>query len=305
METAPMNIQQLETFYWITRLGTFAAAGEYLHTSQANVSSRIRELESELDVLLFERIGRTVNLTLKGRELLKHAERVVAEAARLRVAAGKLAVGQGLVRIGVGEAVAMRSLITIINRLKERYPGLDVEFDVNLNASLLDKLERGAIDIAVVGGPVDDPDTKLVPIGAMTFQWVGAPSLLGDLTHVRPQDLAELPIISLSREARTFSVMQSWFAEEAIAPTTINYCNSLSTMLTVVRAGICICMMPLELVAPDIESGKLRMLVADPPLRPLTFFVATRAESIDPAVADIAALVVEVTRIPRTEKPAT
>ena len=82
-----MNIQQLETFYWITRLGTFAAAGEYLHTSQANVSSRIRELESELDVLLFERIGRTVTLTLKGRELLAHAERVVAEAARLRVAA--------------------------------------------------------------------------------------------------------------------------------------------------------------------------------------------------------------------------
>src|SRR5258708_32874827 len=99
----PMNIQQLEPFYWITRLGTFAAAGEYLHTSQANVSSRIRELESELDVLLFERIGRTVTLTLKGRELLAHAERVVAEAARLRVAAGKLVVGQGLVRIGVGE----------------------------------------------------------------------------------------------------------------------------------------------------------------------------------------------------------
>ncbi|MFL9884219.1 LysR family transcriptional regulator [Paraburkholderia agricolaris] len=54
-------------------------AGEYLHTSQANVSSRIRGLESELDVLLFERIGltgRTVTLTLKGRELLAHAERV-------------------------------------------------------------------------------------------------------------------------------------------------------------------------------------------------------------------------------------
>ncbi|WP_153139343.1 LysR family transcriptional regulator [Paraburkholderia agricolaris] len=55
------------------------AAGEYLHTSQANVSSWIRGLESELDVLLVERIGptgRTVTLTLKGRELLAHAERV-------------------------------------------------------------------------------------------------------------------------------------------------------------------------------------------------------------------------------------
>jgi len=296
-----MNIQQLETFYWITRLGTFAAAGEYLHTSQANVSSRIRELESELDVLLFERIGRTVTVTLKGRELLSHAERVVAEAARLRVAAGKLVVGQGIVRIGVGEVIALRSLITIINELKARYPGLHVEFDVNLNAHLLTKLQRGAIDIAVVGGPVDDPDTRLVPIGAMDFVWVGASTLLGSLTRVRPHDLALMPIISLSREARTFSVMQGWFAEQAVTPTTINYCNSLSTMLNVVRAGLCVCMMPIELVAADIEAGTLRALQPDPTLRPLTFFVATRAESIDPAVADIAKIVVEVTRLQRED----
>jgi DNA-binding transcriptional LysR family regulator len=168
-----MNIQQLETFYWITRLRTFAAAGEYLHASRANVSSRIRELENELGVLLFEYIGRTVTLTLNGRELLAYAERVVAEAARLKVAAGKMVVGQGLVRIGAGEAIAMRSLITIINSLIERYPGLDVEFDFNLNANLLSKLERGTVDIAVVGGPVDDPGTRLVPVGAMNFQWVG------------------------------------------------------------------------------------------------------------------------------------
>lgn len=293
-----MNIQQLETFYWITRLGTFAAAGEHLHTSQANVSSRIRELESELDVMLFDRIGRNVALTLKGRELLNHAERVVAEAARLRVAAGKLQVGQGLVRIGVGEVIALRSLITIINELKQRYPGLDVEFDVNLNANLLSKLARGAIDIAVVGGPVEDTETKLVPIGAMELVWVGAPGLLGDLSKVRPADLVVMPIISLNREARTFAVMQAWFSEDAIAPTTINYCNSLSTMLNVVRAGLCVCMMPLELVAADLESGALRALTPTPALRPLTFFVATRAESIDPAVADIARIVVDVTRLP-------
>ena len=96
--------------------------------------------------------------------------------------------------------------------------------------------------------------------------------------------------------------MQSWFAEEAIAPNRINYCNSLSTMLSVVRAGICICMMPLELVGFDIEAGTLRSLIAEPPLRPLTFFVATRAETIDPAVADIAELVATVVRLPRMDK---
>src|SRR5206468_6623656 len=57
-----MNIRQLETFYWIARLGTFSAAADRLATSQANVSARIRELENELDVFLFDRIGRQVQL---------------------------------------------------------------------------------------------------------------------------------------------------------------------------------------------------------------------------------------------------
>ena len=77
-----MNIRQLETFYWIAQLGTFSAAAERLHTSQANVSARIRELEEELGLALFDRIGRQVQLTVKARELLGYAERVVNEAAR-------------------------------------------------------------------------------------------------------------------------------------------------------------------------------------------------------------------------------
>ena len=293
-----MNIRQLETFYWIARLGTFSAAAERLHTSQANVSARIRELESELDVTLFDRIGRHVQLTLKGRELLGHAEKVVADAAKLRLAAGKPDMVQGVVKIGVGEVIAARSLVAMINELKRFFPGLDVEFDVDLNANLKHKLERGGIDLAVIGGPVEEPAIRVVPIGAMRTAWVGTPALLGDATTVGPSDLAALPILSLGREARLFAQMQAWFAEAAAVPVTVSYCNNLSTMLEVARAGVCICMVPAELVAADIAAGTLRAPAPVPPLPPLTFFVATRAESIDPAIAEIARIVAEVTRLP-------
>ncbi len=239
-----MNIRQLETFYWIARLGTFSAAAERLHTSQANVSARIRELESELDVTLFDRIGRHVQLTLKGRELLVHAEKVVADAAKLRLAAGKPDMVQGVVKIGVGEVIAARSLVAMINELKRYFPGLDVEFDVDVNANLKHKLERGGIDVAVIGGPVEEPALKVVPIGAMRIAWVGTPALLGDATVVSPGDLAALPILSLGRDARLFAHMQAWFAEAAAVPVTVSYCNNLSTMLEAARAGVCICMVP-------------------------------------------------------------
>jgi DNA-binding transcriptional LysR family regulator len=297
-----MNIRQLETFYWIARLGTFSAAAERLHTSQANASARIRELESELDVVLFDRIGRHVQLTLKGRELLVHAEKVVADAAKLRLAAGKPDMVQGAVKIGVGEVIAARSLVAMINELKRFFPGLDVEFDVDVNARLKHKLERGAIDIAVIGGPVEEAGFKVLPIGAVRIAWVGAPALLGDADTVGPTDLAALPILSLGREARLFAQMQTWFAEAAVVPATVSYCNNLSTMLEVARAGVCICLVPEALAAAEIASGRLRAPVAVPALPPLTFFVATRAESVDPAIAEVARIVAEVTRLPPLEE---
>ncbi|KAF3996470.1 LysR family transcriptional regulator [Glaciimonas immobilis] len=295
-----MNIQQLETFCWISRLGTFSAAADRLYTSQASVSSRIRELEMELDVVLFDRIGRQVQLTLKGRELLVHAEKVVIDASQLRLVAGKPEITTGVVKIGLGEVIAARSLVAIINTLKQRYPGLAVEFDIDLNASLLSKLSRGAIDVAVVGGPIHDGEINAVSIGALKVVWVGTPVLSAQLAIATPRDIAALPIISLNREARLFTQMQSWFAEAAVVPGSVSFCNSMSTMLYVARGGVCVCMMPHELVKDDLEAGTLCALNASPSIPSITFFVATRVDSLDPAIADFAAIVTDICRLPPT-----
>lgn len=293
-----MNIRQLETFYWIARLGTFSAAAERLNTSQANVSARIRELEEELSVALFDRIGRQVQLTLKARELLVHAERVVAEAAQLKLAAGKPDMVQGVVKIGLGEAIATRCLVGIINELKRCYPEMGVEFDVDLNAHLVRKLTRGGIDIAVIGAPTEEAELKFIPIGAMPLVWVGAPALFQGRTTVAPADLAAMPIISLPREARLYIHLHEWFAEAAISPSSVSYCNNLATMIHVARAGVSLCMVPVDLVAQDIEAGVLLAPTPVPALASLKFFVTTRAESVDPAIGEIAEVIARVTRLP-------
>ena len=73
-----MNLRQLQTFYWVVRLGTFASAAEHLRTTQSTVSARIHELEIDLGVGLFDRTHRAAKLTPKGKELVTYAERFVA-----------------------------------------------------------------------------------------------------------------------------------------------------------------------------------------------------------------------------------
>jgi DNA-binding transcriptional LysR family regulator len=297
-----MNIRQLETFYWIAQLGTFSAAADRLNTSQANVSARIRELEGELGVALFDRIGRGVQLTVKARELLIHAHKVVTEAANLRMVAGRPEMVHGVIKIGLGEAIAAQSLVAILDELKQRYPATDVEFDVDLNTHLVRKLARGAIDVGVVAGPVDAPELQFAPIGAMGVSWVGAPALFRGRASVSPPDLTALPIMSLPREARLHSLMQEWFAESEIAPQHVSYCNNIATMLDVARAGVCACLVPADLAANDIEAGTLRAPTPIPSLGSLKFYVSTRLECIDPAIPEIAAIVAKATQLSRTSQ---
>ena len=292
-----MNIRQLETFHWIAQLGTFSAAAERLSTSQANVSARIRELEEELGVVLFDRLGRQVQLTVKGRELLAHAQRVVSEAAGLRLAAGKPETVQGTVKIGLGEAIAAHSLVAIIDEVKHHYPDAEIEFDVDLNAPLVRKLVRGALDIAVLGGPVDAPELHLVPIGSMPLAWVGTASRISGRSTLMPADLIELPIMSAPREARLFTLMQEWFGEAGATPRRVSYCNNLSTMLDAARAGLCLCIVPTELAIMDVRKGILMAPPAIPGLPALRLYVATRLGSVDPAIPKISAIVAKAARL--------
>ena len=292
-----MNIRQLETFYWISRLGTFSAAAERLHTSQANVSARIRELEQDLEVVLFDRIGRQVHLTLKGRELLLHAEKIVADAAQLRHAAGKADIALGSLRIGAPESIAVQSLVDLLNRLKHHFPALDIEFDIDLNADLVRKLVRGHLDVAVIAGPVDDPEIEQQPIGSLNLVWAGTAELIGRRATIAPSDFANLPIISLGRDARISAQMRAWLAADGVVPAVHNYCNNLTTMLQVARAGVCVCLIPESLVKHDIKTSALVAPRPDPPLPPIPFFVATRTGTLDPATADLARIVADVTRL--------
>ena len=92
-------------------------------------------------------------------------------------------------------------------------------------------------------------------------------------------------------------MLQEWCAEGAVVPTRLSYCNNLMTMLHVARAGLCACLVPAYFVAADVEAGILQAPTAAPPLGTLKFFVATRLESVDPAIAEIASIVAEVTRL--------
>ena len=72
-----MTIVQLETFLKITETGSFTAASNTLGYAQSTVTTQIKQLEDELNCLLFERLGKNIVLTLEGERLLLYAQRML------------------------------------------------------------------------------------------------------------------------------------------------------------------------------------------------------------------------------------
>src|SRR4030095_13817809 len=105
-EYIAMNLEQIETMAWVARLRSFSMAAIKMNTTQPAVSKRVQELEKELGVLLFNRTQRHVQLTLKGRECLAYAEKIMAVVLDLKSHISAQHVVSGRVSLGVSELIA-------------------------------------------------------------------------------------------------------------------------------------------------------------------------------------------------------
>jgi LysR family cyn operon transcriptional activator len=150
-----MDLHQLRTFVAIADTGGVTRAAAKVNLSQPAVSRQIQVLEEELGVLLFERIGRGVRLTLEGEDLLRRGRGLVAEADSFRERARALKSGHaGQIKIGATPPMIETVLATFLAGYRRRHPGVDVNIVEDGGAGLATRLERGEVHVAYV--PVGD-----------------------------------------------------------------------------------------------------------------------------------------------------
>jgi DNA-binding transcriptional LysR family regulator len=146
-----MELRHLRYFAAIARHGTFTAAARDLRVAQPALSQQIRQLEVELGVTLFERGRQGATLTEAGRALLVRAERILAEAEAARFEAAEFAgLGRGRVAIGTIQSVGVLRLPKLLAAFRKRYPRIDLSLRTENTAQLLELVERGSLDLAMV-----------------------------------------------------------------------------------------------------------------------------------------------------------
>jgi DNA-binding transcriptional LysR family regulator len=143
-----VEFRQLRTFRVVADKLSFSRAAETLHMAQSSVSAQIRALEEELDLKLFDRIGRRVLITDAGRKLYAYARRIADMTAEIRTEVAGARDVRGALTIRIPETLAAVYMPAVVTRFHRDNPRVRLNFINCSDLELREELNSGRIDLA-------------------------------------------------------------------------------------------------------------------------------------------------------------
>jgi DNA-binding transcriptional LysR family regulator len=189
----PIDLILLQTFIEVVRLGSVTAAAKTLSRSQPAISNRLRSLESELGVSLFEKVGRKLELTEFGQKLQSRCADLMALSRSIRDIAnlpgGKLT---GRIRVGTAPTIAAHLLVSCLSEFLRDHNELELVFRLDLVDPLLEQLRQGIVDVVLVFSDHPPEGFDVTPIGATQLAAILPPAYASHRGTISVRRLREL-----------------------------------------------------------------------------------------------------------------
>lgn len=262
-----MNLRFLETFVWAARLGSLSRTAERLHTTLAAASARIQTLERDLGVALFEREGRNLRLSAKGREALPLAERLVQAAAEFELSIRNPESLSGRIRLGVID-VAGVLLPSLLKTVRKRFPQVEIELHADTTQRIIERMQAGDLDIGItlVSPPV--PGARAMRLFTLACHWMASPELIPEEREMGVDELADFPVVTFASGSIPHANVVALFQPHG-GPRQLYCGSSLATMLQLIKDGFGVSAFPAALAQDELRAGRLRLLNLRVPFPPL------------------------------------
>ena len=257
-----MNIQNLSAFIHVSETGSFSKAADRLFITQPAVSKRVSALEAELDVKLFDRIGKTVQLTEAGHALIPCCLRILAELEESRRIVNNLSghIG-GQLKIGTSHHIGLHRLPPVLSRYKQRYENVDLDIHFMDSEEACAAVLKGELEIAIATLPGKPPEklaTQIIwhdPLGIV----VSAKHPLAKQKNVTLKNLIQHPAILPSQSTYTRALLEKMLGIKTDKLKIAMETNYLETIKTMASIGLGWSVLPLSmcdknLVRIDIKN---------------------------------------------------
>jgi DNA-binding transcriptional LysR family regulator len=271
-----MDLRHVQTFVTVAELGTVTKAALRLHIAQPALSRQIRDLEHELGLKLFDRVGRRLVLSSAGEQLLGDSRGLLVHARGLGERAQLLRQGDtGVLRVAASPQHIESVFADFLHRYAKRYPNVKVNLVDALGPAMLGMLERGEIHLGqslVHAIPADDPRFASHPLQPVDTLAACHPALMpGEDETIEIGDLASYRLLLMDPE---FVVRKTFDAACRLAgfkPDVMLESRAPHALLALAEAGHGVAIIPSALRTSRYALRVVRVTYRGRPLRePLT-----------------------------------
>jgi len=271
-----MDLRHARTFVTVAELGTVSKAALRLRIAQPALSRQLSDLEHELGLRLFDRVGRRLLLTGVGEQLLSGCRVLLNSASAVTEQAQLLRHGDTGVLKVAGSPQHIESVLSqFLHRYAERYPKVEVKISEGTGSEILTLLERGEIHLGqnlLHAVKLDERHYGSLPLGAVELLAVCHPSMpLGHRRTIEVARLAGLPLLLMDGG---FGFRRAFDAASRLAglrPTVRFESRNPHTLLALAEAGHGVAIIPSQLQCHRYQLGIVGLTYRGRPLRePLT-----------------------------------
>lgn len=257
-----MELRNIMTFLKIAETGSFTRAAAQLGYNQSTVTVQIQQLEQELGVKLFDRVGRHINLTEKGYEFLGCANEIARATQKAKAIAQRDREASGLLRVGTVEEFLTPTFNQMLKLYYTRFPGVEIEMHIRRPEAQLAALKAGELDMALVlDRPIEGDDFIHAWERRDRAIFVTAPTESpASGTPLSLEALCALPLV-LPCRGSGFRDLFERMAEEAGCRVNVTVSsNHLPTVKYLLEEGDVIALMPEYAVREELRAGTLQEL---------------------------------------------
>ena len=264
-----LNLHHLRVFAAVAQERSFSRAAVALRLSQPAVSKTVQELERQTQLSLFDRSGRTPQLTEAGNALFARARELFGIERIAEEELGALrGLERGVLRVGASTTVATYFLPQLLARFHQQHPGVTLRVVSANTRAIARRLLEGRLDIALVEGPVLHERISVIPWREDELVVIAPAS--HPLVHkrrVRAADLIDEPFILREPGSGTRVVAEAALAEHGIHPGTTVQLGSTEAIKQAVAAGLGLAVVSRAAAADQLALGYIAVV----PLRSAAF----------------------------------
>ncbi len=258
MRLMHVTLRQLNVFEAVARLLSYSRAAESLHLSQPAVSMQIRQLEDEIGLPLFDKLGRRIQLTEAGHELHRYSQginRMLSEAEEVMESLKGL--NRGRLKVAVASTVNYFAP-RLLAAFSKTYPGVNLHLDVTNRKSLVRLLNENEADMVLMGQPPDS--MELVTEAFMENPLVMiAPSghPLAEEKNIGLRRLANECFVMREPGSGTRQAMERFFLDQGMQLQVSMHMTRNEAIKQSVRAGLGLSVVSRHTIELELETRRL------------------------------------------------